>query len=118
MLVFITLAVSMQKTLLVGLFELNKERIAKELCVEKDVEGSCCKGKCYLSKQLKQEESKGGAATLTFKDGPEITLFFVSTQEVAFADFCAPLVISAVSTPYLFVPGNGVRVGLLRPPLA
>lgn len=37
-------------------FELNQERIATELCVEKDIPDSCCKGKCYLNDALEKAE--------------------------------------------------------------
>lgn len=37
-------------------FELNQERIAAELCVEKDIPDSCCKGKCYLNDALEKAE--------------------------------------------------------------
>jgi hypothetical protein len=33
---------------------INKDYIAKNLCVNKDKPKSCCKGKCYLVKQLKK----------------------------------------------------------------
>jgi hypothetical protein len=33
---------------------INKEYIAKNLCVNRDKPKSCCKGKCHLLKQLKK----------------------------------------------------------------
>jgi len=33
---------------------INKDYIAKNLCVNKDKPKSCCKGKCYMVKQLKK----------------------------------------------------------------
>lgn len=40
-------------------FKLNQDYIAKNLCVEKDVEGSACKGCCQLKKRMEeQQESK------------------------------------------------------------
>jgi len=38
-------------------FELNQEYIANELCVEKDIPDSCCKGKCYLNDALEKAET-------------------------------------------------------------
>jgi hypothetical protein len=35
-------------------YSLNKNYIAKYLCVKKDLPGNCCQGKCYLSKQLQK----------------------------------------------------------------
>ena len=38
---------------------MNQESIAQNLCVEKDVEGSTCRGCCQLKKRMKeQQESK------------------------------------------------------------
>ncbi len=33
---------------------LNKDYIAKNLCINKDKPKSCCKGKCYMMKQLQK----------------------------------------------------------------
>ena len=39
-------------------FELNKQFIATELCVNKDKPEMNCNGKCYLMKKLKQAQDK------------------------------------------------------------
>ncbi len=40
-------------------FKVNQDHIAKNLCVERNVEGSTCKGCCQLKKRLnEQQESK------------------------------------------------------------
>ncbi len=41
-------------------FHLDRERIIKEVCVErfKPVEENCCKGSCHLEKQLKEPEGQ------------------------------------------------------------
>ncbi len=36
----------------------NKEYIAKNLCVNKDKPRSCCKGKCHMVKQLQKTNQK------------------------------------------------------------
>jgi|GEM_PF-5115182 len=35
-------------------YELRKDFIASELCVNQDVPASCCKGSCYLTQRLKE----------------------------------------------------------------
>ncbi len=35
-------------------FKINQDYIAKNLCVEKDIEGSTCKGCCQLKKKLEK----------------------------------------------------------------
>ena len=37
---------------------INRDYIAQNLCVNRDVPDSCCKGKCYLKKQLSKESEK------------------------------------------------------------
>jgi hypothetical protein len=39
-------------------FELNKDYIAKNLCENRDKPKSCCKGKCYLKKQLAKTDKE------------------------------------------------------------
>ncbi|MEI6677649.1 MAG: hypothetical protein WCL21_03515 [Mariniphaga sp.] len=35
-------------------YAVNKDYIAKKLCINRDQPHSCCEGKCYLEKQLKK----------------------------------------------------------------
>jgi hypothetical protein len=44
-------------TVYVG-FELNRDHIAKFLCVQKDVENNHCKGSCHLKKKLAEAEEQ------------------------------------------------------------
>ncbi len=39
-------------------FKINQERIAKTLCVQKEIKNNCCKGKCHLEKQLKEADTQ------------------------------------------------------------
>lgn len=54
--VSLLLANSLVKFTQVIHFAANQERIAKELCVERNVENSCCAGKCHLEKTVKAVE--------------------------------------------------------------
>jgi hypothetical protein len=38
-------------------FQLNKEFIAKNLCVKKAIKNNCCQGSCQLSKRLGEEKN-------------------------------------------------------------
>lgn len=44
-------------------FKINRDYIAKSLCVKKNEPGNCCKGSCYLNKQLKEEDKKEKSPT-------------------------------------------------------
>jgi hypothetical protein len=46
------------ETLIFISFKINQEYIAKNLCVEKDVENSTCKGCCQLKKKLENQEKQ------------------------------------------------------------
>lgn len=39
-------------------FKINQDRIAKTLCVQKEIKNNCCKGKCHLDKQLKEADKQ------------------------------------------------------------
>lgn len=39
-------------------FKRNQKQLAKTVCENKDVVGSCCQAKCYLDKQIKKEEKR------------------------------------------------------------
>jgi len=60
---------------------LHKDYISKNLCVNRNKPKSCCKGKCYLVKQLKKTstntegESKNTAKRTALKDTDEFLAF-------------------------------------------
>ncbi len=37
-------------------YAINKDYIAKNLCVKKEIPNNCCQGKCYLNKQIQKSE--------------------------------------------------------------
>ncbi|WP_347841240.1 hypothetical protein [uncultured Draconibacterium sp.] len=39
-------------------FKINQDYIAENLCVEKDIEGSTCKGCCQLKKRINEQEQQ------------------------------------------------------------
>jgi hypothetical protein len=39
-------------------FQLNREYIAKNLCVQKEKKNNCCQGSCHLKSQLAEEDKK------------------------------------------------------------
>ena len=48
-------------------FKINQDKIAKTLCVKKEIENNTCQGKCHLKKQLEKadEEEQKQAPTNT-----------------------------------------------------
>lgn len=58
-LMFSLLSFQFSELLIFVSFKINQDYIAKNLCVERDVEGSTCKGCCQLKKRMnEQQESK------------------------------------------------------------
>ena len=56
-------------------YSVNKDYIAKVLCVNKDKPRMHCNGKCHLKKQLDKEEKRGNS-TGTTKEKYEINVYF------------------------------------------
>ncbi|MBN8695618.1 MAG: hypothetical protein J0L87_03720 [Bacteroidetes bacterium] len=56
-------------------FELNRDYIAKSLCVKKDIPNNSCKGKCHLKKELDKEEKKEQSPANPIKE-KEVIQFF------------------------------------------
>lgn len=54
---------------------INKDYIAKVLCINKDKPKMHCKGKCHLQKQLKEEEKKEQSPVNPIKGKNEVQLF-------------------------------------------
>ena len=86
------------KTLVHLNFVVNQEQIARELCVEREVGSSCCKGNCVLKSRLEAinepSENAPKTAQLTV---PELLVFFPS---VAALDPHSPVEATAeIETP-------------------
>jgi hypothetical protein len=59
--ILLTLLIFLQplcKIWLVVSFQINQTRIAKTLCIKKEIENNTCQGKCQLKKQLRESEQK------------------------------------------------------------
>jgi hypothetical protein len=84
------LVISVQKTLVFGFYELEKEYVIEKLCVNKNVENSCCFGKCFVEKQTSEKEAEGIIIN-TLKNIKELLYFEkeFSIEQVTFA--CTPI---------------------------
>lgn len=63
------------KIIIYANFELNRDYIAKNLCVKKDEPNNCCKGSCHLKKELDKEEKKEQSPANPIKE-KEVIQFF------------------------------------------
>ena len=57
-------------------FKINQDRIAKTLCVQKEIKNNCCKGKCHLEKELKKaDEQQQKQLPPSLKEKSEVLYF-------------------------------------------
>jgi len=66
-------------------FQLNREYIAKNLCIKKDIKNNCCQGSCQLSKRLgQQDDPQQNTGSTQSKQQHEQVLYLDVFQEHAF----------------------------------
>ncbi len=74
---------------IVAYYHVNRQYIATELCENKDNATMNCKGKCYLTKKIKQQEKQESKLASILKELKDCQGFLPSTESV-------------VSAPYVF----------------
>lgn len=82
--IYLALLVVLQPVLPFIEYAVFKEYIAENLCVEKEVVGSCCKGKCFLEEKVKEvndqsAESENKPAQI--KTDPSVFLLFQNLNQ-------------------------------------
>ena len=94
-------------------FELNREYIAKNLCVKKDEANNCCKGSCHLNKKLEEEDKKEQKSPLqSLIKEVEIQLF---SQEINFSFFNCEIELNHF-VAYFFTKSIKVVPSIFHPP--
>lgn len=83
------------RTIIILIFEINRDYIAKNLCVKKDEPNNCCKGKCHLKKELDKEEKQEQSPINPIKEKEEIQ--FYSDNKTKFSFFNTPLISELIS---------------------
>jgi len=103
------------KLIIVANFEMNKEYIAKNLCVQKDVKDNCCQGSCHLKTELEADENtKELPGTPTLKDNLETSLYH---QNLLCLGLQSPGLIFDNFTPYKQVKLFAYHPSVFHPPL-
>ena len=77
-------AQTFSKWFIVLSYEINKDYIAKNLCVNRAVPGSCCKGKCYLHKELAADETAKVTGKSAITKDIQLQLFCDDFAEINF----------------------------------
>ena len=78
-LILAVLSFQLSEMLVYFSFKINQDYIAKNLCVEKDVKGSSCKGCCQLKKKLEDQQQKKEA--LPTSQVEKLDINFVNHQQ-------------------------------------
>lgn len=98
LILLVVLLQNFSKIIIIADFQLHRDYIAKHLCIKKDTVDNCCKGKCYLQKQLNEEDKKEQAPQRkNIKEVNEFQLFF---QQRTLFEFISSLSVELLYTPY------------------
>ena len=98
-------------------FKVNQEFIAANLCVDKDIKESSCKGKCQLKKSLAKVE-KANEKRNDFVENIEshiTSLFIEETQKYLFA---SKIFNNKKPSIYHNSVSSGFEKSLFRPPIS
>jgi hypothetical protein len=74
-LVMVMLLQSSIRSVYVAYYQLNQDYIASVLCINKAKPASTCKGKCYLSKKMKEQEKQEQTIPSIVKGLEEVVLY-------------------------------------------
>lgn len=79
----------------IAYFQLNRDYIAKNLCVNKDKPKLNCNGQCYLAKQLKAtEEKEKKSNSERIEKMQEIVLFLEANPSIKILEFSTDVLIT------------------------
>ncbi len=95
-------------------YAVNKDFIAKNLCVNRDKPKSCCQGKCYLQKQVKNssetndDKEKNSSKKIQNEDVKEFLSSHFAIPAIFVQDLIAPInletTLSSMFVSSIFIP--------------
>lgn len=108
------LLTTMQQTSLFLLYKLNEKQITEKYCINKNVAGSCCHGKCHLNKTIakSERESNNPFAAFCLKI-KEVEIICHSLQHIVSINI--PVIITHNSI-YNASLSEGIQTSLVKPP--
>ncbi len=74
------LTATFSKWLLIACFDLNKNYVATELCINKNNPATHCNGHCFLNKELNNEERSNNPLNTSSKEKFEVQLFCIDAS--------------------------------------
>lgn len=100
----------------VAYYQINRDYIAENLCVNRDKPMLNCNGQCYLAKKLKAaEEKEQKSNSERLEKMPEVVLSFQAIQPVFSTRFTASELVENHFTSTEFFP-NSADKGFFHPP--
>ncbi len=100
--IFAVLSFQFSEGLIYLSFKINRDYIAKNLCVEKDVEGSTCKGCCQLKKRLDENQQKKEQLPPQLNGKNEINLFLYQRYSCGFSNIVQTMTFRKYNNQYWF----------------
>jgi hypothetical protein len=106
---------SFNKTIALIDYQLNKNYIASSLCVNRSKPMSCCKGKCFLRKQMQKDEETGKNGVPVSGDKFDVSLFCEAIakngfdnaiNDKIFSDYYQVKKYSTDPSPFFHPPGK------------
>jgi hypothetical protein len=113
-LLFVMIFETSGKTMLLLSFEMNRDFIAKELCVKKDIPDNCCKGSCQLTREMKEQDDRESKSFPSLQVKSE--LLFFETKESKLHFYMASLFVPFHD--FIVREDNGHTTELMKPPIA
>lgn len=96
-------------------FKANQDKIAKTLCIQREMKNNKCKGNCYLSKQLKKEAEKEKQESSNLREKQELvytqTLFAYNLSSNAIIEKTKIVVSTYFEKP------KSIAFSIFHPPL-
>ncbi len=91
---------------------MNQDYIEKNLCIKKDEPDNCCKGKCYLNKQLEEDEEKQKPQTSDNLKEKEDIQYCESVLTTLLGTF----ELTEIVSEYILTASLGIGISVFRPP--
>lgn len=96
-------------TVVWGIYELDKEYITEQFCINKDKPALKCNGKCHLAAQLTSTEPVQSEQPAQINYIPQIQLFFQAIEQPVLVEENATAVAQTFSLFYSFKPFSKVH---------
>jgi hypothetical protein len=98
---------------MIAAYEINKDYIAKNLCVNRARPSCCCKGKCFLQKKLIADEEQQQPTGKSTHPDTQVELFL---QKLIQIDFRLPALINQHNFFYLNGSSQEFAPSFFQPP--